>query len=153
MRSMFQAHELAPGIPSIDFFYTLILIYNGRLEEAFSIIEESKERNPDNVFTQVGVFLKYALQGKKKEALQSVTPQVLEWSCNDLTNPWYIVAGYSLIGEKDEALNWLEKWIDLGFINYPFLNKYNTLLKNIHSEERFKKLMKRVKHEWENFEV
>ncbi|GAG93252.1 unnamed protein product [marine sediment metagenome] len=153
LMSMTQAHELAPGIPSIDFFYALILMYNGSLEEAFSIVEESKKTNPDNVFTQVGIFLKYALQGKKKEALQSATPQVLEWSCNDFTNPLGIVAGYSLIGEKEEALNWFEKWIDLGFINYPFLSKYNTFLENIRGEERFKKLMERVKHEWENFEL
>ena len=50
-------------------------------------------------------------------------------------------------------LKWLEKWIDLGFINYPFLSKYNTFLDNIRGEERFKKLMERVKYEWENFEV
>lgn len=75
------------------------------------------------------------------------------WSSNDLSNPLYIVAGYSIIGEKEEALNWLEKWIDLGFINYPFLNKYNAFLENIRSEKRFKQFMKRVKHEWENFEV
>jgi non-specific serine/threonine protein kinase len=153
LRSMTHAHELVPGVPSIDFFYSLILMYNGHLEEAFSIIDESKKTNPDNVFTMLGVFLKYALQGNKKEALQSVTPQILEWSSNDLSNPWYIVAGYSLIGEKDEALKWLEKWIDLGFINYPFLSKHNTFLENIRGEERFKKLMERVKYEWENFEV
>ncbi len=27
------------------------------------------------------------------------------------------------------------------------------ILENIRGEERFKKLMERVKHEWENFEV
>jgi hypothetical protein len=32
------------------------------------------------------------------------------------------------------------------------LNEYDPLLENIRGEERFKKLMKRIKHEWENFE-
>ena len=44
-------------------------------------------------------------------------------------------------------------WVRWGFINYPFLNEYDPFLENIRREERFKKLMKRVKHEWENFEV
>jgi len=63
------------------------------------------------------------------------------------------VIGYSLIGEKNEALNWLEKWIDLGCTNYPFLSKYDLFLENIRSEPRFKELMERVRYEWENFEV
>jgi hypothetical protein len=48
---------------------------------------------------------------------------------------------------------WLEISINLGGINYPFLNEYDPLLENIRGEERFKKLMERVKYEWENFEV
>jgi len=58
-----------------------------------------------------------------------------------------------LIDEKDEAIDWLEEVVKWGFINYPFLNEIDPFLENIRSEPRFKKLMKRVKHEWENFEV
>jgi hypothetical protein len=47
----------------------------------------------------------------------------------------------------------LEYATSRGFINYPFLNEYDPLLENIRGEPRFKKLMERVKHEWENFEV
>jgi hypothetical protein len=61
--------------------------------------------------------------------------------------------GYALIGEKDEAINWLEEGMKWGFINYPFLNEIDPFLENIRGEPRFKKLMERVKHEWENFEV
>jgi len=152
LESMAQAYELASGVPAVEFFYALILMYNDRLEEVYNIIDHSKKINPDNIFTYVGVFLKYALQGRKKEALQSVTPQVLKWSSNDLSNPWGLVLGYSLIGEKDKALDLLEKWVQLGFVNYPFFSK-DPFLENIRGEERFKKLIKRVKQEWENFEV
>ena len=60
---------------------------------------------------------------------------------------------YALIDEYKEALDWLEHGVDFGFINYPFLTEYDRLLGNIRSKPRFKKLMERVKHEWENFEV
>ena len=60
---------------------------------------------------------------------------------------------YALINEKEEAFKWLEHAINRGFINYPFLNEYDPFLENIRGEERFKKLMERVKYEWENFEV
>jgi hypothetical protein len=32
-------------------------------------------------------------------------------------------------------------------------NKFGRLLENLRSEPRFKKLMERVKYEWEHFEV
>jgi non-specific serine/threonine protein kinase len=52
---------------------------------------------------------------------------------------------------NEEAFDWLENSVDRGFINYPFISEYDPLLKNIRGEERFKKLLKRIKHEWENF--
>jgi non-specific serine/threonine protein kinase len=65
----------------------------------------------------------------------------------------HMAAFYSYIGEKVKSLEWLENAIDRGFINFPFLNEYDPFLENIRGEERFKKLMERVKYEWENFEV
>lgn len=48
---------------------------------------------------------------------------------------------------------WLENAINRGRIDYYFLYEKDPFLENIRSEPRFKKLMERVKHEWENFEV
>jgi hypothetical protein len=67
--------------------------------------------------------------------------------------PVWMAESYALIHEKEEALDWLEHGINWGFVNYTFLNNYDRFLDNIRGEPRFKKFMKRVKHEWENFEV
>ncbi|MFO7889110.1 MAG: hypothetical protein R6V04_02105 [bacterium] len=53
----------------------------------------------------------------------------------------------------EKAIDWLENAVDVGFKNYPFLNEYNPLLKHLRIENRFQRLMKRLKKEWENFEV
>jgi hypothetical protein len=47
----------------------------------------------------------------------------------------------------------LENAIKMGLINYPLLAEKDPFLNNIRREPRFKKLMERVKYEWENFEV
>jgi hypothetical protein len=60
---------------------------------------------------------------------------------------------FSLLGEKKEAHDWLENAVNQGFINYPLLAEKDIWLANIRGEERFKKLMERVKYEWEHFEV
>jgi disulfide oxidoreductase YuzD len=67
------------------------------------------------------------------------------WSYN-------VADAFALLNEKKEALDWLENAVNRGFINYPFINEYDSFLENIRGEERFKKLMERVKHEWEHFE-
>ena len=59
----------------------------------------------------------------------------------------------ALIGEKDEAITSLECAVNLGAVNYPWYNETDPFLENIRGETRFKKLMERVKKEWENFEV
>jgi len=63
-----------------------------------------------------------------------------------------VAAGLSLVGAKEEALDWLENAVNRGFINYP-LFQCDRFLDNIRGEERFKKLMERAKYEWEHFEV
>jgi non-specific serine/threonine protein kinase len=48
---------------------------------------------------------------------------------------------YALAGEKEEAMNWLENAVNRGFVNYPYISKYNPFLKNIRGEARFKELL------------
>jgi len=67
--------------------------------------------------------------------------------------PCWLADCYSIIGENEKAIELLEYSTRRGFINFPFLNEYDPLLENIREDPRFKKLMERVKHEWENFEV
>ena len=54
---------------------------------------------------------------------------------------------------KNTALDSLEQAVNQGFINYPLMSEKDPILESIRGEERFIKLMKRVKYEWEHFEV
>ncbi len=58
-----------------------------------------------------------------------------------------------MIEETDQSLDWLENAVDRGFINYPLLSEYDRLLANVRGEERFARMIDRVKREWEHFEV
>ncbi len=66
--------------------------------------------------------------------------------------PWFGASLFALVDEKEEALRWLEHSVDRGWINYPVFAERNPFFANIRGEERFKKLMERVKYEWEHFE-
>ena len=57
----------------------------------------------------------------------------------------------ALAGAKDEALTWLERAVEQGWINYPLFSKQDPLLESIRGEERFRELMVKVKRDWEDF--
>jgi non-specific serine/threonine protein kinase len=97
-------------------------------------------------------FLRAALRGEKDVFSRLQTPDVLRTMKRDLQLSYHAASFCSFLGQPNEALDWLENAISRGFYNYPFM-EVDPFLDNIRGEERFKKLMKRVKHEWEHFEV
>jgi hypothetical protein len=104
-------------------------------------------------WTQLSHFLKLALQGDKERILQLLTDDFLETTRRDLQYSYHIATFYSIIEQTDTAIKWLENSVNQGFINYPFMDAIDPFLENVRSEPRFKKLLEKVKHEWENFEV
>ena len=118
-----------------------------------TLINKSAGTYPDDKFTEMSILLKFALQGKKSEMLPSISQEFEIWAKRDPHWSWMMAERYSLLDMKEKALDWFENSVDRGYINYPHLNEHSPLLENIRGEEQFKKLMKRVKYEWENFEI
>ena len=148
-----RLYELHPENPFSHFMYGLILAYNNEIDKAISIIDQSVIANPDTLFAKLCLILKYALQGDKDKVLQEITPDFQKTVRRDCDFSLHLSSFLALINQKKEALDWLENAVKSGLINYPFLNEKNPFLENIRGEQRFKKLMERVKKEWENFEV
>lgn len=130
-----------------------MLAYNSEMDEAISVIDQNSTANPNAPLAKFGLILKYAIRGERGRALRQMTPDLHRYIQRDPYFAHLASSFYSLVGEQKEALYWLDETVDAGFINYPFFNEYDPFLENIRGEERFKKLMGRVKHEWENFEV
>jgi tetratricopeptide (TPR) repeat protein len=145
-------YQSDPYNPAKEFFYALILAYNKAYEEAFSVIEKCAKADPNNALSKFGLLLKYGLLKDKEKAFQEMTPDFRKTCQRDGEWSYYVADAFALLDEKKEALDWLENAVNRGFINYPFINNYDFFLDNIRGEERFKKLMERVKKEWEEFE-
>jgi serine/threonine protein kinase/cytochrome c-type biogenesis protein CcmH/NrfG len=145
-------YQSDPENPSREFIYALTLAYNNSFDEAFSIIDQSAKVDPNNVLSKFGLLLKYGLLKDRERAFQIMTPDFRKTCQRDGVWSYFVADAFALLDEKKEALDWLENAVNRGFINYPFINTYDSFLANIRGEERFKKLMERVKYEWEHFE-
>jgi serine/threonine protein kinase/Flp pilus assembly protein TadD len=148
-----KEYEMDPESPYTRWAYGCVLAWAGRTDNAYEILEKILRDTPDFIYGQFASFLLNALRERTEEALRAFTPEVLSWAKDQWQMPWMLASLYSLAGKTDESLYWLELAVNRGFINYPFLAEKEPFLERIRGEERFKKLMKRVKKEWENFEV
>jgi len=148
-----RLYELYPDNPIAQFYFAMTLAYLGQMDQAFPIIDRSASATPENAFTKQGLMLKYAIQKNKEGVFREMTPEFQKTCQRDCTFAHHLAGIYALLGEKKEALDWLENAVNKGFINYPLLAEKDLFLANIRSELRFKTLMERVRYEWEHFEV
>jgi len=149
MRTVF---EMEPN-PFFGWWLLKILAYDNRIDEAITLIDQFSDMADDVHWAKLGVIFKYALEGKEEMVLKLYTEELKNMMRGDEFYGVWVAESYALINHKQEALEWLEEAINNQLLNYPFLTKHDRFLKNLHNEEGFKKLMKRVKKEWENFEV
>jgi tetratricopeptide (TPR) repeat protein len=148
-----RAQGFEPENPLLRYWVGIVLAYGHRYEEAYQLFDLIKKETNTSIFAKLGQFLKYALQENNAEALKAVTEDLKSLAKEDEMFPIWMAEGYALIGEKEEAIDWLEQGINYGFIHYSWLSEHDPFLKNIRGEPRFKKLMERVKYEQENFKV
>ncbi len=146
-------YESSPETPIFTLYYALALASLGQFDDAKAIIDQGWNATDVNAFTRLGRILKYAILKDREKAFGEMTPDFQETCRRDCTFSHHLAGMFALLGDKSEALNWLQNAYDRFFINYPLLSERDPLLANIRDEERFKKLMERVKKEWEEFEV
>jgi len=153
LKHIVRAHELEPENPLLRFWVAVGLAYDHRYDEAYPLFDLIEKETTTSILPKLSQFFKYALQGKKELALKAATEDLKSVAKEDEMFPIWMAESYALIEERNEAIDWLEHGINFGFIHYPWLSEHDPFLKNIRDEERFKKLMERVKYEREIFEV
>jgi tetratricopeptide (TPR) repeat protein len=148
-----KLHRSYPGDVMTKWCYGLSLAYMDRKEEAGLIFGEVGREQPGTLFASIGLAFKYALEGKGAETLTMLDSNPHSQKPWDFQTAYWKTECLALIGEKERALDCLELDVNLGMSNFPLMSELDPFLANIRSEVRFKKLMERVKDEWEHLEV
>jgi tetratricopeptide (TPR) repeat protein len=151
MKGLEEWYRLEPDNRIAAFYLGHMLAWTGHNEESLRLAEEMFRQDPDEGMGQALRFVALSIQGRAEEAKEAVSPPVRDSIWMDFHLPWVMAEGFSLLGEKDEALRWLDRAVERGIFNYPLLNELDPLLTNIRGESRFKAIMEEVRRRWENF--
>jgi eukaryotic-like serine/threonine-protein kinase len=136
-----------PDAPS-QYWYVLALIYNNKLDEALTLIDQNMNEFTDSIFVKQELLLKWALRRNKVEALRVLTPDFVRACKRDADVSRVIGVAMALLDEKEEALDWLQNAVDRGFFNYRFLEE-DPFLEGLRAEERFKMILDQAKRGFE----
>jgi serine/threonine protein kinase/Tfp pilus assembly protein PilF len=147
-----KEYEMDPHSPYTRWAYGNVLVWAGRIDEGCEVLDRAVRDAPETTFSRFAAFLTSALRGKRDEALRAMTPELKAPAWRDIQLSWMVAACYAIVGEKTEAIDWLEQAARRGFINYPFLTEQNPFLESIRGEPRFQSLMEEVKRRWESFQ-
>jgi TolB-like protein len=148
-----QMFEMDPSNPMARLFYAWVLIINRMEHDVGALVEDCPSDVRDTVPARIAFFLSFALASKPREAQAVLTPQIEAAARATDVFARFLAQGFALAGMAEPAMRWLEVAVDRGFINYPFLARYDPFFRSLRSDARFKRLLDIVRDRWERFEA
>ncbi len=145
--------ELDPVTPVWRSNYVMALSYAQRLDEAEALTEGVVAQPDSDIGTWWMGLCRAAWREDRSEVLRLTDGPYQRAAAWDAEIPWALASAHAAVGATDEALHWLDRAIDQGMINYPFLSEHDHYLDSIRGDERFGLAMERARLEWEQLDV
>ena len=115
--------QAEPDHPLIRTFRARTLYYRGEPTKAAEILEQVLEQHPqlDGIRPIYATFL--SSLGFNDEARAQLTAEVRQTADTDHDVAYWLASAYAMEGERDEALRWLRRAIELGNENRPWFER------------------------------
>jgi hypothetical protein len=133
--------------------YVMALSYDRRLDEAEALTAGMTAQPDSDVGTWWMGMCRATWRADRAEVVRLADGPYEQAAAWDQEIPWLLATAHAAVGETDRALFWLDRAIDRGMINYPFLAEHDVYLDSIRGEARFVRAMERARREWERLEV
>lgn len=117
-----------------------------RHDEAALVEASLDDAEDDSIFVDLYRYLRSALAGRKDDARETAK-RIAGPARVDLQYSMQIAEGYALLGENDEAIDWLTNAVDRGFLAWEYLARHDWFFDGLRDDQRFVALLDRVARE------
>lgn len=146
-----ELKRILESYPHFNFVYTFIGLIDF-YESNWSAAKESVLKGMDSeeyvTLSHAVVAMIYAKEGNFDKALSELELEVKPYVKTDASLAVSVAAIYALIGQKGNAVTWLQKAFDWGYSEYPWL-KNDPNLSSMKGDDRFDALMQDFLNRWQ----
>jgi eukaryotic-like serine/threonine-protein kinase len=144
--------DIDPENPTPLMVHAWMLAAVDRRDEAVALLDRVAPESPEMTWAKLATPMACGLRGDASGVRRAVTPELQAAVWWDDLFCWWTAECFALIGDHDAALELLERAVELGMINHPFLAHHDPLLSGVRGHERYERLMGHVRRAWELFE-
>jgi tetratricopeptide (TPR) repeat protein len=148
---LLAAYDMDRGNPMLGYCYGHGLVLGGRRDEGIEVFRKVAADMPEDFHGALVTFFVHALEGEREPALETLAG-IEDAASKDFQYCWNVAEYLAVLDERDAALDWLEKTIELGFTGYPLFAEQDPLLAGLRGADRFEALMERVQSLWKSAE-
>jgi TolB-like protein/Tfp pilus assembly protein PilF len=134
--------EIDPQFFLAHYYWGEVLQFKGRLTEAIAEFKKAFELNNDR-YSLAMLGQAYARNGQKDEA-QKILDRLNEEAKSHYVAPYALALVQIALGDKDHAIEELERAYSEGETNYLFAIKVDPMLDDLRGDPRFEALVRKV---------
>lgn len=134
--------EIDPSFFATHKYLGLLYVQKGMYEQAIDEYQKAKDLSPDDYHIVALIGHAYALSGHRDKARTALL-ELKEKAKQKYIQPWSIAMIYTGLGEKDQAIAWLEKAYE-DRSSYMVYLKVEPMLDSLRSDSRFADLLRRM---------
>ncbi|MDT5270405.1 MAG: eukaryotic-like serine/threonine-protein kinase [Acidobacteriota bacterium] len=138
-----QGARVEPHHPLIRTFQAVVMGRSGNVDEAVRVLREVLEEHPTMDGIRPLLAQQLIRQGDAEAARAQLTERVREAADADHDIAYWLGTAHAMLGERDEALHWLDRAIDLGNENRTWFES-DPNWEALREDPRFVALMRRI---------
>jgi tetratricopeptide (TPR) repeat protein len=153
LAKMAAMHAVSGDNPVADLWLGVCLVYAGRSNQAAEPLHRAAAAGV-GIFSATATCVRAMVSGDR-EAVRAVLadPGTREALAMATEMTWMVAAASAAVGDRDEALYWLSRAIDMGFINRRFFAEVDPFLAELREDPRFEALMERAREKQREIDV
>ena len=139
---LYWTRDLNPDFWGVYWCVGHLFLKAEKYEKAVDAFRHALDTKGGNIIPYQGLGYAYARNGQEQEA-NSVIEHLKEISKTSYVSPYYFAVIYAGLNNLDECFDWLEKAYEARARSLAWI-KVAKEFKNLHTDKRFKNLLKRI---------